>query len=94
METAATTLADVHAPCRRQPFATAREASVPNEIRNQSDAVPTRLEPGPRPRAQRKIEDQTAQTGADQHGPVWTLPKQPITFGTQQVHSGQKARGG
>ena len=35
-----------------------------------------------------------AQTRADQHEPVWTLPKQRITFGTQQVHNGRMTRGG
>lgn len=41
-----------------------------------------------------KIEDQAAQIEAHRHEPVRTLPKQPITFGTQQVHSGRTTRGG
>ena len=51
-------------------------------IRSQSDAAGTPVTAGSPPRAPPKIEDQAARIDADQHEPVWTLPKQRITFGT------------
>jgi hypothetical protein len=38
--------------------------------------------------------DWSARVDAYRHGPVWTIPKQRNTFGTHQVHSGQKKPGG
>jgi hypothetical protein len=38
--------------------------------------------------------DWSARVDAYRHGPVWTIAKQRIPFGTYQVHSGQIKTGG
>jgi len=42
----------------------------------------------------RQDRDWPTRTGTDRRGPVWTLPKQPITFGHFRSHSGRITRGG